>query len=100
MRSGVSLKADFLKVGHHGSYSSTSQTFLDQVDPDYGVISCGRNNEYGHPHDGPMNRLERAEVELYRTDLMGNIVLVTNGSDMAFFLETNNTTIDGYDKVA
>lgn len=100
VRSGVSLKADFLKVGHHGSYSSTSQTFLDQVDPDYGVISCGRNNEYGHPHDGPMNRLEWAEVELYRTDLMGNIVLVTNGSDMAFFLETNNTTVDGYDKAA
>ncbi len=94
------LKADVLKVGHHGSYSSTSQAFLDKVDPDYGIISCGRDNEYGHPHDAPMHRLERAEVELYRTDLMGSVVLVTDGDTIAFFLETANTERNGYDKAA
>ena len=94
------LKADVLKVGHHGSYSSTSQAFLDKVDPDYGIISCGRNNEYGHPHDAPMHRLERAEVELYRTDLMGSVILVTDGNEMAFFLETANTELNGYQKAA
>lgn len=98
--SGISLKADLLKVGHHGSYSSTSQVFLDKVDPDYGVIQCGRNNEYGHPHDAPIGRLNRADVELYRNDLMGTIVLVTNGQDMAFFLETTNLFINGYRKAA
>lgn len=97
---GMSLKADVLKVGHHGSYSSTSQVFLDKVDPEYGVISCGRNNEYGHPHDAPMNRLNKAEVELYRTDLMGSVVLVTDGDTIAFFLETTNTELTGYEKAA
>ncbi len=96
----INLKADVLKVGHHGSYSSTSQVFLNQVDPDYGIICCGRNNEYGHPHDSPMNRLNRAEVELYRTDLMGSVVLVTDGDSMAFFLETANTELTGYEKAA
>lgn len=97
---GMSLKADVLKVGHHGSYSSTSQVFLDKVDPEYGVISCGRNNEYGHPHDAPIGRLHRAEVELYRTDLMGSVVLVTDGDTIAFFLETTNTELTGYEKAA
>lgn len=97
---GMSLKADVLKVGHHGSYSSTSQVFLDKVDPEYGVISCGRNNEYGHPHDAPIGRLHRAEVELYRTDLMGSVILVTDGDTIAFFLETANTELTGYEKAA
>ena len=96
----LSLNADVLKVGHHGSYSSTSQVFLDKVDPEYGVISCGRNNEYGHPHDAPVHRLERAGVELYRTDLMGNVILVTDGDTIAFFLETANTELTGYEKAA
>ena len=98
--SGVDLKADVLKVGHHGSYSSTSQAFLNKVDPEYGVISCGRDNEYGHPHDAPVNRLFRAEVELYRTDLMGSVVLVTDGNDLAFFLETSDIYMNGYKKAA
>lgn len=90
----VNLKADVLKVGHHGSYSSTSQAFLDEVDPDYAVISCGYGNEYGHPHDGPMNRLENAEVTLFRTDLMGNVVIMTDGEELTFFLETQG--VDAY----
>jgi competence protein ComEC len=97
---GTDLKADVLKVGHHGSYSSTSQPFLDAVDPDFGIISCGRNNEYGHPHEAPMNRLEKAEVELYRTDLMGDIVLVTDGKTIAFFLSTSDMEVNGYEKYA
>lgn len=96
----LNLKADVLKVGHHGSYSSTSQVFLDAVDPEYGVISCGRDNEYGHPHNGPMHRLEHAEVELYRTDLMGSVVVVTDGNSLAFFLETRDTELTGYGAAA
>ena len=97
---GTDLKADVLKVGHHGSYSSTSLDFLNKVDPDFGVISCGRNNEYGHPHDSPMNRLKNAQVELYRTDLMGDSILVTDGETIAFFLSTCDTGVNGYDKAA
>ena len=80
-------------------YVSIRET-MNAVDPDYGVISCGRNNEYGHPHDAPVNRLNRADVELYRTDLMGSVVLVTNGEELAFFLETANTNLTGYEKAA
>lgn len=96
----IDLKADILKVGHHGSYSSTSQIFLDKVKPQYGIISCGRNNEYGHPHDAPIIRLDKADVKLFRTDLMGSIVVVTNGQDLAFFLETRNTELNGYESAA
>lgn len=100
LSANINLQADVLKVGHHGSYSSTSQVFLDKVDPEYGIISCGRDNEYGHPHDAPVNRLNRAEVELYRTDLMGSVVIVTDGDELAFFLETRNTELTGYEKAA
>ena len=100
LNANVELKADVLKVGHHGSYSSTSQAFLNKVDPDYGVICCGRNNEYGHPHDAPIGRLFRADVELYRTDLMGSVVLVTDGDQIAFFLDTTDLYTNGYKKAA
>ena len=100
LKTQFSLKADVLKVGHHGSYSSTGQAFLNAVDPDYGVIFCAKDNEYGHPHDGPMMRLSKAEVELYRTDLMGDITLVTDGDTIAFFLETTDLTMNGYKKAA
>ena len=100
VQSSADLKADVLKVGHHGSYSSTSQSFLNKVSPEYGIISCGRDNEYGHPHKEPMTQLKNADVELYRTDLMGDIVLVTDGQTIAFFLSTRNTEVTGYDKAA
>ena len=100
VQSGADLKADVLKVGHHGSYSSTSQAFLAKVSPEYGIISCGRDNEYGHPHREPLTQLQKADVELFRTDLMGDIVLVTDGETIAFFLSTRNTEITGYDKAA
>lgn len=100
VQKGTDLDADVLKVGHHGSYSSTCQAFLDQVTPEFGVVCCGRNNEYGHPHDSPMNRLKRDEVTLFRTDLMGDVVAVTDGRTLAFFLEFGDTSINGYDKAA
>ena len=81
---GVDLKADVLKVGHHGSYSSTSYVFLREVMPTYGVITVGRDNEYGHPHADPMSRLEQAGVTLYRTDKMGNIVATSDGTNIVF----------------
>lgn len=84
VESGADLKADVLKVGHHGSYSSTSYLFLREVMPKYGVITVGRNNEYGHPHADPMSRLEQAEVTLYRTDKMGNIVATSDGKNIVF----------------
>ena len=84
INSGADLQADVLKVGHHGSYSSTSYLFLRSVAPTFAVISCGRANEYGHPHDEPMSRLKDAEVTIFRTDKMYNIVAVTDGTEISF----------------
>ena len=82
--SGADVKADVLKVGHHGSYTSTSYRFLYEVDPTYAVICVGGNNDYGHPHDEPMSRLQDAEVIIYRTDKMYDIVAVTDGENIQF----------------
>lgn len=81
---GADLSADVLKVGHHGSYSSSSLQFLEQVGAEFGVIHVGRDNDYGHPHDAAMNRLLAADMTLFRTDAMGNIVIGSDGEQLAF----------------
>ena len=81
------FSADVLKVGHHGSYSSTHYRFLRAVMPTYGVICVGGNNEYGHPHKDPISRLQDAEVEIYRTDKMYDIVCTSDGTNIEFVWE-------------
>lgn len=77
---GYTLSATVLKCGHHGSETSTSQPFLDAVRPQYAVISCGVDNDYGHPDQVTLDRLESAGAEVFRTDLQGTIVAFTEGS--------------------
>ncbi len=77
------LKADLLKVGHHGSTTSSGSAFLSAVDPDFAVISAGEGNSYGHPHDEIVERLTDAGIEIYRTDLHGTIVFVSNGTEIS-----------------
>lgn len=79
--------ADVLKVGHHGSYSSTGYRLLREVLPTYAVICVGGNNDYGHPHKEPISRLKDAEVQIYRTDKMYDIVCVSDGEDITFTWE-------------
>lgn len=88
--SGADVKADVLKVGHHGSDTSTGYRFLYEVDPDYGVISVGAGNTYGHPHDEPMSRLRDAEVTVYRTDQLGTVLAVTDGETLTFSWESGS----------
>ncbi len=76
---GVDLKADILKVGHHGSHSSTSEEFLSAVGPEYAVISAGKNNDFGHPHLRTLRRLERHNVKIFRTDEDGSVEFASNG---------------------
>ena len=78
------LKADVLKVGHHGASTSTSYHFLRAVMPDYAVISVGEGNSYGHPTQQTLDILGQAEVYVYRTDLMGTVVAISNGSTISF----------------
>ena len=75
VNSGANLKVDVLQVGHHGSSTSTSYVFLNAVLPEMGIISCGVNNKYGHPHEETLSILRDAGVGVYRTDLLGTITV-------------------------
>lgn len=77
---GFDLKSDVLKVGHHGSSSSTSKRFLDAVDPSVAVISVGEDNSYGHPSQEVLSRLK--DLPIYRTDLDGNILIKSDGHSL------------------
>ncbi len=78
------LKSDVLKVGHHGSNSSSTYLFLREVMPKYAVISCGRNNDYGHPHEPVLSRLKDCGAVVYRTDLSGDIICRSDGKEISF----------------
>ncbi len=77
------LKCDLLKVGHHGSDTSTSLEFLRAVAPSLAAISCGAGNSYGHPHGALLSRLADASAEIFRTDEAGSIVFVSDGKKVA-----------------
>lgn len=78
------LRADVLKVGHHGSSTSTSYLFLRAVNPSYAVISVGEGNSYKHPNQETLDILGQAEVYTYRTDFMGTVIAVSDGMDISF----------------
>jgi len=80
------LKCDILKVGHHGSTTSTTDAFLSAVDPDIAVISCGKGNDYGHPHAEIIEKLKAEGIKIRRTDTEGDIVYKTDGKA---FVEVN-----------
>lgn len=69
------VKSDILKCGHHGSRTSGCKRFLSKVNPKYAIISCGKDNKYGHPHKQVIKRLEKESTLIYRTDLDGTIVV-------------------------
>jgi competence protein ComEC len=81
---GFELSADVLKVGHHGSETSTSDAFLNAVNPKYAVISCGQGNDYGHPHKSTMEKLQAKGINVYRTDECGTIVCTSDGNNISF----------------
>ena len=92
VNSGANLKADVLQVGHHGSSTSTSYIFLNSVLPEMGVISCGVNNKYGHPHEETLSILRDAGVDVYRTDLLGTITIGSDGQN--YTVGTEHTATD------
>jgi len=81
------LRSTLLKVGHHGSYTSSSEAFVAAVAPDYAVISVGNGNEYGHPHESALERLSKYTSEIYRTDLLGEIICYSDGYNLTFTTE-------------
>ncbi|APM38353.1 ComEC/Rec2 family competence protein [Clostridium kluyveri] len=77
------ISADVLKLGHHGSSTSTTDEFLDKVSPEIAIISCGADNKYGHPHKETLRKLKKRNIRIYRTDIDGNIVLISDGKNIA-----------------
>jgi len=84
LNKGYDLKADVLKIGHHGSSSSTTSAFLQAVSPKYAVISCGQGNSYGHPHKEIIEKLKSLNITVYRTDQQGTIIAVSDGKTILF----------------
>lgn len=89
LNSGVNLQSTVLKVGHHGSDTSTSYPFLRAVAPQYAVISVGAGNSYGHPTEAVLSRLRDAGVTTFRTDMQGEITAVSDGQTINFSTAKN-----------
>ena len=98
LSSGVTLKSDVLKVGHHGSNSSTTYPFLREVMPQYAVISVGSDNTYGHPTSNTLSRLRDADVVTFRTDKQGDIICVSDGKTVTF-TPSRNANANMYQKI-
>ena len=86
---GYDLNATVLKVGHHGSDTSTSYPFLREVMPEYAVIQVGKDNSYGHPTEDTLSRLRDADVKVYRNDMQGTIICTSDGNTVSFSTERN-----------
>lgn len=76
------ISCDVLKIGHHGSKSSTSDEFLNKSNPKIAIISCGKDNNYNHPNTAVINKLKEKNIKVYRTDVEGTIVLKSDGSNI------------------
>lgn len=85
------MHATVLKAGHHGSKTSTTQTLLKKISPDVTVISCGKNNDYGHPHAEVLKMLKSANSTVYRTDRDKTVIMTTDGSSLT--VSTGNPSI-------
>lgn len=88
---GYNLSSTVLKVGHHGSDTSTSYPFLKEIMPKYAVIQVGKDNSYGHPTEDILSRLRDADVKVYRNDLQGDIICSSDGEDVSFTTKKNES---------
>lgn len=89
--SGMDLQADVMKAGHHGSNTSNTEELLQAVAPESVVISCGEDNEYGHPRAEVLNNLRAMGVDVYRTDEQGTIVAVSDGTEITWNTSPSQT---------
>ena len=90
MANNTDIKANVIKIGHHGSYDSTSLGFLERVDPEYAVISVGNDNKYNHPSDEVMHKLTDQKITVYRTDKHGTITCISDGTNIIIETEKKN----------
>ena len=91
LNAGYDVSATVLKVGHHGSETSSGYRWLRAASPAYAVIQVGTDNSYGHPHEAAMSRLRDVEAEVYRTDFQGHIVCHSDGRTLTFTTQKQAT---------
>lgn len=87
----IDISADVLKVGHHGSRTSSTEEFIHAVHPKYAVISCEENNEYGHPHAATLNVLRGFDIQVFRTDEQGSLIAASNGKEITWNAAPSDT---------
>ena len=80
----TSLDSDVIKFGHHGSSSSSSNAFIEAISPKYGIISCAKDNKYGHPHRETLDIIKKYNIKTFRTDTDGEIILTSDGKSINF----------------
>lgn len=95
LEEGLTVQADVLKAGHHGSDTSTSDEFLEAVSPEYAVISCGEGNKYGHPHAETMNKFRQKGITVYRTDEQGTVIASSDGSTITWSESPSDSWLTG-----
>ncbi len=91
LNNGMRLDANVYLVDHHGSSTSSLPEFVKAIDPQYAIISCGKDNEYGHPHVETLDLLKSAKIEVHRTDLEGDIVISSDGKELTYTSEHAST---------
>lgn len=91
LESNANIKSDVLKVAHHGSDYSSTNEFIDAVNPEYAVISVGKNNSYNHPSLNTLEKFNKRGIKVYRTDEDNTIIFTSNGSDLTITTESTNT---------
>ncbi len=77
------LSADVLKIAHHGSSTSSTEKYINKINPSYAIISCGEDNDYGHPHRETVALLNKLKIQTYRTDKDGTVIISSNGNDIS-----------------
>ncbi len=95
LASGLNIKSDVMHIAHHGSCHSTSENFFEAVSPGACVISCGRDNEYGHPHSEVTELIKNSGSCLYRTDEQGNIISYSDGNTVTWNKASSTTWKSG-----
>ncbi len=92
LENGMDLSADVLKVGHHGSSTSSTKNFIKRVNPEYAIIEVGEGNSYGHPHGKTLDVLKK--MKIYRTDVHGDITVKCDGIDIKITIEDSEEKND------
>ena len=95
MESGITLKSNVYKISHHGSRNGTTEKFLNAIKPSFAVISCGKDNSYGHPHASVLNFLRNKNISTYRTDEQGTIIVKSDGTSITWNMSPSTSWIAG-----